>query len=112
MDMPTPRPPEIDVQALDRMAEDGADYVILDIREAGEVGVCAIEGSLHVPMGQIPYSLDTIPRDRDLIVLCHHGVRSWHAMNWLRGNGYDRAISLRGGIDAWAKVIDPAMATY
>ena len=112
MDQPTTRPPEIDVQALDRMAEDGADFVILDIREPWEVGVCAFEHSLHIPMGQIPYSLNHLPDDKDLVVVCHHGVRSWHAMNWLRGNGFQRAISLRGGIDAWAKLIDPTMATY
>lgn len=112
MDQISPRPPEIDVQTLSRMAQDGDDHVILDIREPWEVGVCAFDGSLHIPMGQIPYSLPHIPRDKDLIVICHHGVRSWHAMNWLRGNGFDRAISLRGGIDAWAKTIDPAMATY
>ena len=47
-----------------------------------------------------------------LVVLCHHGQRSGHVTAWLRRLGYDNAVNLEGGIDAWARVIDPAMPTY
>lgn len=86
--------------------------VVLDVREPWEVELCRIGESLHIPLGQLPSAVTVLPRDRDIAVLCHHGMRSAHATSWLRTQGFDRAINLAGGIDAWARRIDPTMKVY
>ncbi len=105
-------PHEIDVEDLDRMAKEGHELKILDVREHWEVDICSFHESVHIPMSQIPKNLAALPAHEHLVVVCHHGVRSRHVMAWLRQMGYEMATSLRGGIDAWAKRIDPEMATY
>jgi rhodanese-related sulfurtransferase len=103
---------EIDVQALARLMSEGVSHTVLDVREPVEIEICAIENSLAIPMQQIPGRLDALPRNHPLIVLCHHGTRSRMVTNYLRGNGFDNALNLDGGIDAWARTIAPGMARY
>lgn len=110
--MTNPLPHEIDVEDLARMTEEGGDLKILDVREHWEVDICSFHESIHIPMSQISQNLAELPAHENLVVVCHHGVRSRHVMTWLRQMGYEMATSLRGGIDAWAKRIDPEMATY
>ena len=86
--------------------------MLLDVREPWEVAVCSFDNAIHIPMREIPTSLHQVPANENLVVVCHHGVRSLQVMAWLRGNGFDRAASLRGGINAWARAVDPTMATY
>ncbi|MGB0064804.1 MAG: rhodanese-like domain-containing protein [Terracidiphilus sp.] len=86
---------------------------VVDVREPWEFAATRIEGSLHMPMGEVPTraqkELDTNER---LIVVCHHGVRSLNATAWLRRQGFEKAQSLRGGIDAWSVEVDPKVARY
>jgi len=56
--------------------------------------------------------LAELPQDRDLVLVCHHGGRSAQAAAWLAQNGFSRLHNLAGGIDAWARVVDPAMPRY
>ena len=90
--------------------EDGV--VVLDVRDPWEVELCNIAPSLHIPLSNLPSAVAALPKDRDIAVLCHHGVRSAYAAHWLRSQGFDRAINLAGGIDAWARRIDPTMKVY
>ena len=87
-------------------------YALLDVREPWEVALGALPEALVIPMNELPDRLDALPADRPLVVLCHHGQRSGHVTAWLRRLGYDNAVNLEGGIDAWARTVDPAMATY
>jgi rhodanese-related sulfurtransferase len=105
-------PLEIDAAALDELRRAGEPHTVLDVREAWEVTICALEGSLAIPMNEIPERLAEIPADSPLVVVCHHGARSLNVTMWLRGQGYDRAVSLAGGIDAWARQFDPGMSVY
>lgn len=57
-------------------------------------------------------ALDRLDPDRPVVALCHHGMRSLRVAAFLRQNGFAQAVSLAGGIDAWARQIDPAMARY
>ena len=86
---------------------------IIDVREPWEFANARIEGSLLMPMGEVPsrahQELD--PEER-LVVLCHHGIRSMNVTVWLRNQGFEQAQSLRGGIDAWSAEIDPAVNRY
>jgi rhodanese-related sulfurtransferase len=86
---------------------------LVDVREPWEVATARIEGGLSMPMGDVParahQELD--PEDR-LLVVCHHGVRSMNVAVWLRNQGYEQAQSIRGGIEAWAAEVDPAVGRY
>lgn len=86
--------------------------MLLDVREASEVETCAIVGSRHIPMRQIPGSLPDLPRDRLILVHCHHGGRSLLVTRFLRANGFTQVSNVDGGIDAWAVQIDPSLARY
>jgi rhodanese-related sulfurtransferase len=103
---------DIDVDALVKMRADGIAHTLLDVREPDEIAIAAIADSLAIPMQLVPQSLDILPRDQPLIVLCHHGMRSGMAADFLRSNGFDNARNLAGGIDEWARRIEPQMRRY
>lgn len=84
---------------------------LIDVREEGEAAICAIGGSILIPMNELPQRLSEIPRDRPVALYCHHGMRSMMAGQWLSNQGYD-SLSLSGGIDRWAIEMDPEMARY
>jgi rhodanese-related sulfurtransferase len=105
-------PLEIGVEQLDRWRQAAAPLAILDVREPWERDICAFDGSLNIPMGELPGRAGELPDDRPVIVVCHHGMRSMHATQWLRAQGHDQACNLQGGIDAWASQIDGTMKRY
>lgn len=85
---------------------------LLDVREPWEVATCALAGSISMPMGEVPARLDETHPDRPVVCICHHGVRSLHVAHFLSRQGFGQLFNLAGGIDAWAREIDPAMAVY
>ena len=85
--------------------------VILDVREDWERDIARLDGTLDIPLQALPDRADEVPKDRHIIVMCHHGGRSARAMQWLRQNGYE-ATNLEGGIDAYAERVDAAIARY
>lgn len=86
--------------------------VVIDVREPWEYAHCRIDGSLSVPLGELPARLRELPVERELVLVCHHGSRSQNAAQWLAQNGYANVHNLRGGIEAWAVEIDPAVRRY
>ncbi len=103
-------PLEVDVVTAARLHREGA--LLIDVREPHEVATCAIPGSQSIPMRQIPESLGALPRDRLILVQCHHGGRSLRVTEYLRANGFTQVSNVAGGIDAWAVQIDPSLARY
>lgn len=103
-------PLEIDVTTAAEQVRAGA--LLLDVREAFEVQLCAVAGSRHIPMRQIPENLPDLPRDQPILVLCHHGGRSLRVTQFLRAQGLTQVTNVAGGIDAWAEQIEPGMARY
>jgi len=85
---------------------------LLDVRETWEFETCHIDGSVLIPMGEIPSKLTQIDNELPIVVICHHGRRSFNVATFLEGNGFKNVINLTGGVDAWAKEVDSAMATY
>lgn len=84
---------------------------LIDVREEGEAAICSIDGSTLIPMNTLPQHLQDLPRDRAVVLYCHSGMRSMMAGQWLSQQGFD-ALSLAGGIDRWAREIEPEMARY
>ena len=90
----------------------GAGCRLLDVREAWELEICRFEDAFHIPLAELPDRLDEVPDGAPVVVICHHGVRSARATRFLRARGVPGAVNLDGGIDAWARTIDPTMAVY
>ena len=86
--------------------------VLLDVREPSEFAYCAIPGSLPMPMASVPARMQELDPDAEIVVICHHGVRSYHAARFLEHQGFTHIYNLTGGVDAWAKQADPSMPTY
>ena len=86
--------------------------LLLDVREDWELERCQIAGSRQIPMNLIPLRHNELPDDVTIVTICHHGVRSYQVGLFLQNAGFDAVLSLKGGVDAWARDIDPAMAHY
>jgi len=94
---------EIDSFGLkDRMTA-GEDLLLVDIRTPQEIVQAAIPNAIYIPMHLLPLRLDELPRDKDVVLYCRSGARSYHACQYLAQQGFDNAINLRGGIIAWAR---------
>ena len=104
--------PMMNVQQLKAIRDAGEPHVILDVREARELAAASLGDVLHMPLMTVPSRVDEIPRDLPVVIMCHHGIRSMNAVQWLKGNGFDNVINLTGGISAWAKEIDPSVGSY
>ena len=102
----------ISVRELADMRSTRKEHMVLDVREARELDICQLEGALHVPMAEIAARVDDLPTNQPLVVLCHHGARSQMVVDFLRDAGFDNAVNLEGGIEAWACEIDQSIRRY
>ena len=106
--------PQLEIEPVDlgRLldAEDGLQ--LIDIRDPWETEIVALPGAVAIPMTGLPQQIDRLDTTRRTVLICHHGVRSAHAAIWLRQQGFKDAVSVRGGIDAYAREVDPSLATY
>lgn len=91
----------------------GEELVLLDVREAGELEVCALEPNVHVPLGELAARVDELDPDRVTVCICHHGIRSARAAGFLAARAeFSEVYNLSGGIDRWAAERDPGMRRY
>ena len=86
--------------------------VLLDVREPWEFETCRIAGSISMPMRGIPARYHELGRDQDIVMVCHHGARSFQAGMFLEQMGFGGIVNLHGGVAAWARDVDPTMPTY
>jgi rhodanese-related sulfurtransferase len=86
--------------------------LVVDVREPWELAVCRLDDAVSIPLGQLPTRARELPHGRDLVIVCHHGIRSLHAAAWLVRAGFGPVHNLRGGVAAWADEVDPAMPRY
>lgn len=86
--------------------------VLLDVREAWEWNLCRLPDAILIPMGELAARVAELDRDAETVVICHHGVRSFHAARFLETAGFRDVVNLSGGVAAWADEVDPAMARY
>lgn len=99
-------------EAHQRLTAEGERPILLDVREDYEREIAAIPAHLAIPMQEVPDRLGELPRDKEIIVHCHHGGRSLQVTGFLRSKGYAKAQNLKGGIDGWAVEIDPTLQRY
>lgn len=90
----------------------GQPPVLVDVREPWEFQICRIENSKHIPMSNIMRALNEFDPAQELVLICHHGVRSQRVGAYLTQAGFRNLINLDGGINAWAREVDPQMPTY
>lgn len=101
-------------QALALLQEPGK-AVLIDVREPAEFALARVEGGLLIPMQSVPaelQKLEALADDQELLILCHHGVRSLQVTAWLRAQGMENSYSIAGGIDRWSREVDPGVPTY
>jgi rhodanese-related sulfurtransferase len=104
---------EIAPEELKALRDAGSEVVLLDVREPWEFDAARIEGSKHIPMGDVPARFNQeLDPEEHIVVVCHHGVRSMNVTAWLRQQGFEKVQSLRGGIDRWARQVDPNVPLY
>ena len=101
----------IDVAQLAAQLEH-EDPMLLDVREPWEFEVCHIDGSINIPMGQVSQQLEQLQTASEVVVICHHGVRSQQVIGFLQQRLTAELVNLDGGVDAWARAIDPDMPVY
>ena len=98
------------VQSMRKRAEV---FTLLDVREPWELAKASMEGSKNIPMGEVTArAQEELNPEEHIVVVCHHGVRSLTVTSWLRQQGFEKAQSMRGGIDGWARTVDPKVPLY
>jgi rhodanese-related sulfurtransferase len=106
---------EVTPQAAKEQLSGSKKATLIDVREPVEFALARIEGAELIPMGSIPaelQKLEGLSDSGDLLILCHHGVRSLQVALWLRARGIENCYSVAGGIDRWSCEVDPAIPRY
>jgi rhodanese-related sulfurtransferase len=108
-------PYEITPQAAKEQLTDRKQATLIDVREPAEFALARIEGAELIPMGSVPaelQKLEGLADSSDLLILCHHGVRSLQVTMWLRARGIENCYSVMGGIDRWSSEVDTSIPRY
>jgi rhodanese-related sulfurtransferase len=103
---------EISVEEFKFLQESKTPYLLLDVREPFETEVVHFKESLFISLNDLASRVSELPEEKFIVVVCHHGQRSLRACVFLRKLGFKKAVSLKGGIDEWARRIDSTMAVY
>ena len=106
------RVPEITVEELKEARDRSVALVLVDVREPHETTISDLHGSVKIPLGTLPQSLDKVGQQDEIVVYCRTGGRSAKAVQFLLANGYSKVRNLVGGINRWAEAVDPSMQKY
>jgi rhodanese-related sulfurtransferase len=86
--------------------------VLLDVRQDWETQLCRLPNAVHIPMEELELRVEELNAQDEIVVYCHSGVRSAAVAEYLRSLGFANVRNLTGGVDSWARVIDPSMRRY
>ena len=103
---------EIIPRDVKQRLENGEALLLVDVREPWEHQTAHIEGARLIPLREIPAHVDDIEDAGEVVLFCHHGMRSLDAAAWLRFQGIEKAKSLSGGIERWSTDVDPHVPRY
>ena len=102
----------ITVRELKDRMDKGDKVFLLDVREPHEYSIAKIEGSVLIPLGELPTSLEKLDQETEIVALCKMGMRSADAVMFLLQQGFTNVKNLVGGIDAWSVEIDQSVPRY
>jgi sulfur-carrier protein adenylyltransferase/sulfurtransferase len=102
----------IQPRSLKRMIDDGKGIILLDVREEWEYRTVYIDGARWIPLGVLPQRASELNPYAEIVIYCHRGMRSLDAAYLLQQLGFKRVKSLVGGIDRWAREINPTLQRY
>ncbi|MDQ6989566.1 MAG: molybdopterin-synthase adenylyltransferase MoeB [Mariprofundaceae bacterium] len=97
---------------LKAMMAENPDLFVLDVREPHEIAICALEGTVNIPLGQVAERYLEVPQDQTVVVHCKLGGRSAQAVEFLQSKGYTQVKNLNGGIVRWIQDVDTSLNTY
>jgi len=103
---------QIEPKELKTKMDAGAKVLVVDVREPWEHQIASIKGATLVPLNSLPANLKLFEGAEEVVIYCHHGIRSLNAAAWLRSQGVDGARSLTGGIERWSTEIDSSVPKY
>ena len=103
---------QIEPRALRERLAGNNPPLLVDVREPWEHGLCRLQSAQLIPLGELPGRYQELLEAEEVVLYCHHGIRSLDAAAWLRQQGVEGAKSLAGGIDRWALEIDSSIARY
>ena len=92
--------------------ERGERPVLLDVRQDWETRLCRLAGATHIPIEEIEFRTEELNADDEVVVFCHQGIRSAAVSEYLRQLGFRNVKNLAGGLDEWARTVDPTMRRY
>ena len=107
-----PEKHEISVHELKRKLDQGDPLLLIDVREPDEHQIVHLEEATLIPINDLPQQMDQLDPNHEIVLHCHHGMRSMQAAYYLYQNGFQNVKSLAGGIDQWAVEIDPMLNRY
>lgn len=90
----------------------GEDLALIDVREPEEVQLASVKQAEVYPMSQAVGWIDSLPKDRELVIMCHHGSRSAQVAMALAQRGHRNVTNMTGGIDAWSQEVDSSVPRY
>jgi rhodanese-related sulfurtransferase len=97
---------------LAKRLQNGATVNLIDVREPLEHEIASIEGARLLPLSQFNQWIDDLKPDEEIILMCHHGIRSANVCVFLARNGFEKVFNLEGGIDLWSKTVNPNVPRY
>ena len=103
---------EVTPRDLKARLERGGPLVLLDVRQDWETRLCRLDGATHIPIEEIEFRTEELNPDDEIIVFCHQGIRSAAVSEYLRQLGFSKVTHLAGGLDEWARTVDPTMRRY
>lgn len=103
---------QISAMELKNKIDNGEALFLLDVREPNEFQYARIDHSVLIPLNQIPQRLGELDAQQDIVVICHHGMRSQQTANYLAHCGFENISNLSGGIDAWSRECDSSVPRY
>ncbi|NIW46506.1 MAG: molybdopterin-synthase adenylyltransferase MoeB [Gammaproteobacteria bacterium] len=103
---------DITAKELEEKLRNGGDFRLIDVREPHEQKIANIEGSELIPLGQLASRMSELDSSEEIVLYCKEGPRSTRALELLASAGFRKLKNLKGGINAWAKDVDPSMPVY
>lgn len=103
---------EITTQELKARLDGNDRPFLLDVRQDWETRLCRLPNAVHIPIEEIELRYEELNPQDEIVVYCHQGVRSAAVAEYLRGLGFQNVRNLAGGLDYWARTVDPGMRRY